>query len=181
MRKILFAIAALLLSSCASTQSTNTTVAGSIPSCEKITVSQTNNEKLEMPCLDGSSTINFYDIKGPILVNVWGSWCDGCKAETPYFVDIFASPTFQSGQIKLLGVDVDEHTAEDGPNFIKVSGMSWPHLNDIDKNSKIAFGIGVPVTWFIDQNGAVLYKKIGAYDSKKSLITDVERYFKVKL
>jgi hypothetical protein len=41
--------------------------------------------------------------------------------------------------------------------------------------------MGVPVTWFIDANGAVIYKHIGAYRAKKELYDHVEKYFKVKL
>jgi hypothetical protein len=41
--------------------------------------------------------------------------------------------------------------------------------------------MGVPVTWFIDENGDVTYKHIGAYTSKKELFNHVEKYFKVKL
>ena len=59
--------------------------------------------------------------------------------------------------------------------------MTWPHLVDIDSKSKFVFGMGVPVTWFIDANGEVTYKHIGAYKSKKELFDHVEKYFKVKL
>jgi hypothetical protein len=41
--------------------------------------------------------------------------------------------------------------------------------------------MGVPVTWFIDANGDVTYKHIGAYRAKKELYDQVEKYFKVKL
>jgi len=56
-----------------------------------------------MPCLDGGGEINFHRLKGPIVVNVWGSWCEGCKEEMPYFVDLYQSPAFKTGQIQLLG------------------------------------------------------------------------------
>ena len=40
---------------------------------------------------------------------------------------------------------------------------------------------GVPVTWFLDANGDVIYKHIGAYQTKEALYQHVEKYFKVKL
>jgi cytochrome c biogenesis protein CcmG/thiol:disulfide interchange protein DsbE len=172
---------ALLITGCSTSQQLQTKTLGSVPSCDQIDISKVSDKKLEMPCLDGSSVINFHSIRGPIIVNIWGSWCEGCREEMPYLVDLYATQTFTSGKIKLLGVDVEESTLEAGPNFIKSHSMTWPHLLDIDSKSKFVFGMGVPVTWFIDANGDVVYKHIGAYRAKKELYNHVEKYFKVKL
>jgi hypothetical protein len=59
--------------------------------------------------------------------------------------------------------------------------MSWPHLEDTDSRSKLVFGPGVPVTYFLDKNGVVIHKHIGAYRSKSQLYEAVEKYFEVKL
>jgi hypothetical protein len=99
----------------------------------------------------------------------------------PYFVDLYATENFTNGKIKLLGIDVEESSLEAGPNFIKSHSMTWPHLLDIDSKSKFVFGIGVPVTWFIDANGDVVNKHIGSYRAKEELYQQVEKYFKVKL
>ena len=182
MKRFSIIIASLfLLTSCSTGELPQTLTPGSIPSCDQINATKAATEKLEMPCLDGSSVINFHAIKGPIIINVWGSWCEGCRTEMPYLVDLYATQIIKSGEIKLLGVDVEESTLEAGPNFIKSHSMTWPHLVDLDSKSKIVFGMGVPVTWFIDANGAVTYKHIGAYKSKKELFDHVEKYFKVKL
>ena len=174
-------VSLLLLTSCSNGEQPITQTLGSVPSCDQIDLSKPAKEKLEMPCLDGSSAINFYSINGPIIINVWGSWCEGCRTEMPYLVDLYATQIFKSGEIKLLGVDVEESTLEAGPNFIKSHSMTWPHLLDIDDKSKFVFGIGVPVTWFLDANGDVIYKHIGAYQTKEALYQHVEKYFKVKL
>jgi len=181
-KKLLIIITSvLLITSCSTSQPLQTKTLGSVPSCDQIDISKVSDKKLEMPCLDGSSIINFNSIKGPIIINVWGSWCEGCREEMPYLVDLYATETFLSAKIKLLGIDVEESTLEAGPNFIKSHSMTWPHLLDIDSKSKFVFGMGVPVTWFIDANGEVIYKHIGAYRAKKELYDQVEKYFKVKL
>ncbi len=182
MKKLLIIITSvLLIASCSTSQPPQSQTLGSVPSCDQIDISNVSDKKLEMPCLDGSSVINYHSIKGPIIINVWGSWCEGCREEMPYLVDLYATETFKSGKIKLLGIDVEESTLEAGPNFIKSHSMTWPHLLDIDSKSKFVFGMGVPVTWFIDANGDVIYKHIGAYRAKKELYDQVEKYFKVKL
>jgi len=174
-------ITALLLSGCSTGEQSLIAAPGVIPSCDEIDISKETSEVLKMPCLDGSSEINYHSIKGPIVINVWASWCTGCKEEMPYFVDLYANPIFKSGEIKLLGIDVNEKNADSGPNFIKSHGMSWPHLEDTDSRSKLVFGPGVPVTYFLDKSGEVIHKHIGAYRSKSQLYEAVEKYFKVKL
>ena len=182
MRKFsLLIITALLLSGCSTGEQSQTTVLGVIPSCDEIDISKKTSEELKMSCLDSSSEINYHSIKGPIIINVWASWCTGCKEEMPYFVDLYANPVFKGGEIKLLGIDVDEKNADSGPNFIKLNGMSWPHLEDTDSRSKLVFGPGVPVTYFLDNSGEVIHKHIGAFRSKTELYEAVEKYFEVKL
>ena len=182
MRKLsLLIVITLLLTGCSTGEKTPTLALGDIPSCDQIDTSKVTKKTLQMQCLDGSSNINFHSVKGPIIINVWASWCEGCKEEMPYFIDLYANLVFKNGEIKLLGIDVDEKNAESGPNFIKSYGMSWPHLEDVDGRSKIVFGPGVPVTYFLDKSGEVTHKHIGAYRSKSQLYEAVEKYFEVKL
>jgi cytochrome c biogenesis protein CcmG, thiol:disulfide interchange protein DsbE len=177
----LLIVITLLLSGCSTGEKAQTAAQGVIPSCGQIDTSKVTNKTLQMQCLDGSSTINFHSIKGPIIVNVWASWCEGCREEMPYFIDLYANPVFKNGEVKLLGIDVDEKNADSGPNFIKSYGMSWPHLEDVDGRSKLVFGPGVPVTFFLDKRGEIIHKHIGAYLSKAQLYEAVEKYFEVKL
>ncbi len=182
MRKFsLLIITALLLISCSTSEQLPNAALGVIPSCDEIDTSKETSEVLKMSCLDNSSEINYHSIKGPIVINVWASWCTGCKEEMPYFIDLYANQIFKSGDIKLLGIDVDEKNADSGPNFIKSYGMSWPHLEDTDGRSKLVFGPGVPVTYFLDNSGEVIHKHIGAFRSKTELYEAVEKYFEVKL
>jgi len=174
-------ITTLLISGCSTGEQLPTAAPGVIPSCKEIDTNKKTSEELKMSCLDGTSEINYHSIKGPIIVNVWASWCTGCKEEMPYFVDLYANPIFKSVEIKLLGIDVDEKDADSGPNFIKSYGMSWPHLEDTDGRSKLVFGPGVPVTYFLDNSGEVIHKHIGAFRSKTELYEAVEKYFEVKL
>jgi thiol-disulfide isomerase/thioredoxin len=169
----------LLLSGCTSTPKFEGN--GVIPGCDEIRVGVASDKKLELPCLDGSTSIDFHQIKGPIVINVWGSWCEGCRQEMPYFIDLYATQSFKSGQIQLLGINVEENSPTSGPDYIKQSGMSWPHLNDVDDQTKAIFGPGVPVTWFLDSLGVVVEKHIGAYQNKQQLFNQVEKAFGITL
>ena len=169
----------LLLSSCSSPSITQGT--GLIPSCTEIRIGTTSDKKLELPCLDGSTSFDFHQIKGPIVINVWGSWCEGCRQEMPYFIDLYATQSFKTSEIQLIGINVEEDSPNSGSDYIKQNGMSWPHLNDVNDQTKAIFGPGVPVTWFIDSNGDVVDKHIGAYQNKNQLFNQVEKAFGVTL
>jgi len=180
MKKIsILVITALLISACSS--NTQISSPGFVPGCDQLRLLDIADKSTVMPCLDGLGSINFHQLKGPIVINVWGSWCEGCKEEMPYFVDLYETQAFKSGQIQLLGINVEESSKEDAIDYIKQSGMSWPHLEDLDVISKSIFGPGVPVTWFVNEAGGNVGTKIGAYTNKKQLFEQVEKAFGIKL
>ncbi len=180
MKKMSFLlITALLISAC--TSPTKVSAPGSVTSCDQIRLLESVDKSVLMGCLDGSSEINFHQLKGPLLINLWGSWCEGCKQEMPYFIELYQNPLFKNGQIQLLGVNVEEKSKENAIDYIQKSGMSWPNLKDSSGISKSIFGPGVPVTWFIDENGKTVETKIGAYTNKKQLYNQIEKAFGVKL
>jgi thiol-disulfide isomerase/thioredoxin len=180
MKKIsILVITTLLISACSSNTQISSPVF--VPGCDQIKLLDTADKSTLMPCLDGSGSFNFHHLKGPMVINVWGSWCEGCKEEMRYFVDLYKTKEFESGQIQLLGVNVEESSKEDAVEYIKQSGMSWPHLEDLDGISKSIFGPGVPVTWFINEEGKNVGIKIGAYTNKDQLFEQVEKTFGIKL
>jgi len=180
MKKIsILVITTLLISSCSSGKQESSP--GFVPGCDQIKLLATADKSTPMPCLDGSGSVNFHQVKGPMVINVWGSWCEGCKEEMPYFVDLYETQAFKSGQIQLLGINVEESSKEDAIEYIKKSGMSWPHLEDLDGISKSIFGPGVPVTWFVNEAGENVGIKIGAYKNKDQLFEQVEKAFAIKL
>jgi thiol-disulfide isomerase/thioredoxin len=183
-RYLLIIISSLFVTTLLTSCSSNSNLPfnqGFVPSCAGLDTSSISTNELLLDCLDGSGVINFYSIKGPIVVNIWGSWCEGCRQEMPYFVELYQNELFKNGEIKLLGVDIEESSRQVGINFIKAYGMSWPHLEDLAGKTKILFGPGAPVTWFIDKDGKVISKHIGAYTDRDQLFTQVEKAFGVNL
>ena len=169
----------LLITGC--TSSSRVTSPGFVSPCDEIKLAESAEKSVVLPCLDGSGEINFHQLKGPLVINVWGSWCEGCKQEMPYFVELYQSQLFKNGEIQILGVNVEEKSKEDAIEYIQKSGMSWPNLVDTSGLSKSIFGPGVPVTWFIDEEGKNVATKIGAYTNKQQLFDQFEKAFGVKL
>ena len=151
---------------------------GVVVDCSAIATVETNNEATLLKCLDGKSTIDIGQIKGPALVNVWGSWCGPCKDEMPIFVDFYSK---YKEKVSLIGISVEEADLQDARDFVELYGMSWPNLNDPDGSTRGTLGMGVPITLFIDAQGAVVYRKIGVVTTIEELERDTQKYLGVQL
>ena len=175
-RRILAAlmISSVVLSGCSS-QSTALPKLGTVVGCGTIPFSQTK-EGLEIPCLDGKSTIHLKQLQGPLIVNVWGSWCAPCKEEIPIFRSFYSKA---KTRIYLLGVNVEEARRSDAIDFVIKNGMTWPNVIDPDGRTRGFFGMGVPVTWFIDSSGTVVHKKIGVLRNEAELRNLTSKYLNI--
>ena len=174
MKRVAIAAAALLLAGCSSPSEK---VAGQVVSCESISSSTTKNS-LFLDCLDGGVGATIDSIKGPAIINVWGSWCSPCKEEMPILRSFYEKA---QGKVLLIGVDVEEASLEDGRKFVENNGITWPNLFDADGKSRAYFGMGVPVTWFIASDGSVAHKHIGVLKNEIDLISLTSKYLGVKL
>ncbi len=174
MKRLAMAVAVLLLAGCSSPSEK---IAGEVVSCESILSSATENS-IMLDCLDGTDGASINGIKGPAIINVWGSWCGPCKKEIPILRSFYEKA---QGKLALIGVDVEEASIEDGRKFVENYGITWPNLYDADGKSRAYFGMGVPVSWFIATDGSVAYKHIGVIKSEKELISMTSKYLGVKL
>ena len=151
---------------------------GVVVDCSTVATVKTDNEAALLKCLDGKTSIDVGQIKGPTLVNVWGSWCGPCKQEMPIFVDFYSK---YKEKVSLIGISVEEADVQDARDFVKLYGMSWPNLNDPDGSTRGTLGMGVPITLFIDAQGKVAYKKIGVVTTIEELERDTKKYLGVQL
>ena len=158
MKRALLLVAASIIATISPVQAATT------PSCSSIKVAKTAYPKgIVLPCLNGSGSTTFEAIRGPVLVNVWGSWCEPCKQETPHLVEIA-----KGGKIAIIGIDVEERNMAAGQKFVAAHNMTWPQLYDVKAKTRGIFGMGVPVTWFIDAQGKTVYKQIGLFTLRSS-------------
>ena len=177
MKKFLILLLALSLTGCSSVTKT-VAVKGEVVDCAEVDYVAANPGETLLNCLTGSQKISVESLRGPLIVNVWGSWCGPCKQEMPYFVDFHHQA---NGKVKLLGIAVEEANAQDSKDFIISYGITWPNLYDAKGITRAIFGMGVPVTWFIDEQGTVVYKHIGVVKSTEELIELTAKYLKVAI
>ena len=150
-------------------------IKGEVVSCASIKVAPSAGIALD--CLDGTPGVAVDSIVGPALINVWGSWCEPCKQELPHFAHYLAQ---NGNRVQLIGVDVEEKSPAVARKFVTTHGMTWPILYDANGSTRGKFGMGVPVTWFVDASGKVTHKKYGPFHSPEEIQLDVIKYLGVK-
>ena len=176
MKRTLLIVAALLLTGCANTEPV--AQKGEVISCGSVTTDKTITDGISVECVDGSAGAVIQSLRGPMVLNVWGSWCGPCKEEMPIFVDFYSK---YKDKVSLIGISVEEADTQNARDFVKLYGMSWPNLDDPDGSTRGTFGMGVPVTLFIDAQGGVVYKKIGVVTTIEELERDTQKYLGVQL
>lgn len=111
-----------------------------------------------LPTMDGK-TVTKKDLLGKVyLLNVWASWCEACRYEHPYFVQL------KNTGVKTLMVG---YNYRDKPRAARswLQAFGDPYdlvLVDADGKQAIDFGVyGAPETFVIDKTGVIRYKVIG--------------------
>jgi len=118
----------------------------------------------ELPRLQGGGRRTLADYRGKVVVlNVWGSWCDPCRSESP-LLERWHKRISRDGKGTLLGVDVLDNTP-DAKAFIAQYGLTYPQLKDPEDELRGDYGVaGVPETIVIDPRGRVAAVKRGPVD-----------------
>jgi len=114
-------------------------------------------------------TISLSDYKGKVLfLNFWATWCPPCRAEIPDFVEAYNQ--YKDKGMVIIGLSVDQMSAEDLLSFVAGHKMSYPiafATQDVIEDYKP--GNYIPSTIFIDKQGQIRHKKVGAI-SKEELL-----------
>ena len=176
MKRLGIFLIAISLASCASPEPIS--VKGEVISCASVAADKSITKGISVECVDGSKGAILESLRGPMIINVWGSWCTSCLAEMPEFVSFYSKA---KRKVQLVGVAVEEASPEDSRKFIEKHGMTWPNFYDRQNTTRAFFGMGVPVTWFIDKTGEVVFKKIGVIKSEDELIELTGKYLGVKI
>jgi len=123
--------------------------------------------RVPLPALSGTTldgrTMAVADLRGHVVIlNVWASWCEPCKSESPALVAV-AKSTKALG-VRFIGID-EADQAPAAIKFLQAIASPYPHL--VDKDGRL-FGQlarwlpqAVPGTLVLDPQGRVAARVIG--------------------
>ncbi|WP_194910081.1 TlpA family protein disulfide reductase [Catenulispora rubra] len=139
-------------------KSTGAPVYGRVLAMEKRTVTPT----LAGATLTGDH-LDIADLRGHVVViNVWGSWCDPCRAEAPDLARLSAETKAEG--VRFVGVDIRDNSAA-GTTFEREYGITYPSIFDGDETATLGFRpwipIATPTTYVLDGNGRIAAEFFG--------------------
>jgi len=117
--------------------------------------------------LDGEP-VALSNLKGKaVLLNFWATWCPPCRREMPYIQEIYDE--WPEEWLVVLAINIGE-SASKVEEFMQRYGLSFPVL--LDTKEKVAQGYNIrhiPTTFFIDKDGIIRMKIIGAFPNKAAI------------
>ncbi|MFO0107218.1 MAG: redoxin family protein [Burkholderiales bacterium] len=130
-----------------------------------------------LPVVGGSDTFGVVQFKGQLtLVNLWATWCAGCREEHPILMALSRQPGLQmvglnykelqaselAGQDP-LGAPAVQKASERSQAWLQKHGQAFDvNLLDLDGRVGMDFGVyGLPETYLVDRAGVVRFKHAG--------------------
>ncbi len=136
---------------------------------------------VSLPCFGGGTAVDLSTLRGPMVVNLWGSWCGPCREELPVLAKFYAK---HGDEVAMLGVDYQDVTTEAAMALIADSGATYPQVADPggDLSGQDPFGpIRVmPLSVFVAADGTTTVVPV-VIKSERQLADLVEQHLGVRL
>ncbi len=121
---------------------------------------------LEGTTVDGGTWSLAKDGKDKVVViNVWGSWCPPCVAETPALQGAWAAYRASGKPVAFVGIDTME-SPETGLAFLRTNGVTFPSISDQASSGAPVLALAgkapaTPTTLVLDKQGRVAARVLG--------------------
>ncbi|WP_233249886.1 DsbE family thiol:disulfide interchange protein [Limnohabitans sp. Bal53] len=132
----------------------------------------------KLPVVGAAGVFGAEQFKGQLtLVNLWATWCAGCKEEHPILMALSRQPGLQMLGINYKELQASELSGQDPQSAAAVQkatarSQAWlqkhgqafdVNLLDMDGRVGMDFGVyGLPETYLVDREGVVRFKHAGA-------------------
>ena len=121
----------------------------------------------QLQSLDGQ-TVSLGDLQGkPVLINFWATWCSPCRGEMPYIQEIYEG--WSDRGLVVLAINIGESSSK-AEEFMQSYNLSLTVLLDTKQDVAQKYNIQyIPTTFFIDKDGIIQDKLIGAFQNKTQI------------
>ena len=116
-----------------------------------------------LPCLGGGRDVRLDRVQGPLILNLWASYCEPCRKELPILQQVHE----QAGdQLTVLGVDYEDAKPFQALQLATESGVTYASVADLDAVTATELQVvALPQTVFVDEFGSVVATHRGEISS----------------
>lgn len=114
------------------------------------------------------------DYRGKVVVlNVWGSWCNPCRAEAKHFAKV--SEEYADRGVQFVGINTRDTSTGAALAFEKDFGITYPSLYDPAGKLMLRFEKGtlnpqaIPSTLVLDRDGRIAARSLSALSEERLL------------
>jgi thiol-disulfide isomerase/thioredoxin len=106
-------------------------------------------------------TMQLSSLKGKaVIVNFWATWCEPCKIEMPWLVEL--QKKYGPQGLQIVGVAVDDSEDKTISDFAHKMGVNYPVVVGTEKVADQYGGVeGLPTNFFLDRSGKVVDRVLG--------------------
>ena len=137
--------------------------------------------EVTLACLGGGEDVDLSTLRGPMVINVWASWCGPCRTEMP----VLQSFHEQYGdRVPVLGINWQDVQAIAAMELVVDAGVTYPLLADPNASFGIVDGMpirGLPGIVLLDADGGIAYRALEDLESEQELVDLVETELGVTL
>jgi thiol-disulfide isomerase/thioredoxin len=153
-------VVALALSGCSSSSSPREKKADRLPD-------------VTLSALSGDGTLRLRSLRGPMVINLWASWCTPCRKELPKYQ---AFSEKYAGKVDVVGIDFQETRPAAARELARETRVDFPLFSDPDGELR---AIGLPKLILLDERGRVAHEEYVEITSVGQLERLVEAHLEV--
>jgi thiol-disulfide isomerase/thioredoxin len=133
--------------------------------------------ELTLPCLGGGPAVDLATLQGPLIVNLWQSFCDPCRKEMPALQEFYER---HGDEVPVLGIDSTDVQPQAALEFAAELGVTYPQLADPggDLSARDPFPVirGYPYLAIVDADGTLAWQQFGGVESYADLVDLVNQH-----
>lgn len=120
--------------------------------------------QISLPHLGAAGPLQLVEIDGPVVINLWATWCAPCRRELPDFEQVHLEI---GDDVRFIGVNLGDR-ASDAAQFIAEVGVTFDQYLDEDGTLNERLGTAtLPVTVITDNQGRIATIHSGPMDASE--------------